>query len=97
MSIPKNVVLAGVKFTVGVADLAEYAALGISYARTHKIVLDHDLSADESESVLLHEILHMLIHINLGAEFLPSDKEEVLVTMLETHLHKLYQRRKTSK
>lgn len=57
------------------------------------IKIDKELSKDAMESTLLHEILHMIIRLNLGAGFLEDEKEESLVSALETHLHTLYQRR----
>lgn len=66
---------------------------GLSCHYSKWIKIEKTLSIAEQESTLLHEILHMILRLNLGVEFLPDDKEEILVSQLETALSVLYQRK----
>lgn len=91
--LPSIVHISGIPFKVKLTSLERHHAVGLSCHHGRWIKIEKELSIAEQESTLLHEILHMIVRLNLGAEFLPDDKEEILVSQLETALSTLYQRK----
>lgn len=91
--LPSVVHISGIPFKVRIVNLDRHQATGLSCHYSRWIKVHNELTIAEQESTLLHEILHMIIRLNLGVEFLPKDKEEILVSQLETALSILYQRK----
>lgn len=91
--LPSVVHISGIPFKIKIVSLERHHCTGLSCHYGRWIKIDKELTIAEQESTLLHEILHMIIRLNLGVEFLPEDKEEILVSQLETALSILYQRK----
>ena len=96
--LPTKINISGFDFKIKEVDLLDkHGFCGLASHEAKWIKIDNSCSKSDAESTLLHEILHMIIRLNLGHEFLGPEKEELLITCLETHLHKLYRLRQPKK
>lgn len=94
MALPDHVHVLGIKFVV--EQPAKFKAknqLGESCNHKRTISVKKGESPDLQESILLHEIIHMILHNSGQAEKLDPEQEEGIVIALENGLHQLYKRR----
>ena len=94
---PRQIEIAGYPWKIISKDLSPRGILGETHPDSHKIYIHSKLKGEDYEKVLLHEIIHAVLAMNgygtTSDNLLSPALEESLTTCLESHLHKIYQRR----
>lgn len=89
MKLPKTILLSGMKFNIAIGDTAKLKTknlYGCSSLAEGKVVLQEGMSKENSERVLLHEFVHLILEQN---SYIKESENEGLVGALSLGFYQI--------
>lgn len=89
MEFPTKLKVLGVPFKVEVCPIEDDSTVGETYGLHRKIRISDTLDNRKKWSVLLHEWVHAVLHVNGAGSVLPEHVEEMIAQSMEHALEEL--------